>query len=168
MACCTSILPSWHKFRQLPPQDRRSLLQALALLPLTALALRWLGLRRWQTLLARWVPADGPAAESHRREGEAPAEPALAAQALARLVEAAGRYGLCRGTCLQRSLVLWWLLRRRGLDGELRIGVRRVGGRLAAHAWVECGGLALDAPADAREPFVPFDGPILPLPRGVR
>jgi hypothetical protein len=159
MACCASILPNWGKFRRLPRQERWVLLQALALLPLTALALRWLGLRRWQTLLARWAPD---------REGEALAEPPLTAQAVARLVEVAGRFGLCRGTCLQRSVVLWWLLRRRRLGAELRIGVRRAGGRLAAHAWVECGGLALDGPAGMAEPFVPFARPIVPLQRGVR
>jgi hypothetical protein len=45
-----------------------------------------------------------------------------------------------RPTCLTRSLALVYLLRRRGLPAELRIGVRKTGEAFGAHAWVECQG----------------------------
>jgi hypothetical protein len=43
--------------------------------------------------------------------------------------------------CLQRSIVLGWLLRRRGLEGSLAIGVKRVSESLLAHAWIEVSGI---------------------------
>lgn len=47
-------------------------------------------------------------------------------------------------SCLRRSLVLAWLLRRRGFQPRVRFGVRKHGSTLDAHAWVECQGLPLD------------------------
>ena len=47
--------------------------------------------------------------------------------------------------CLARSLALHELLRRSGFDSELRIGVARSGPGIAAHAWVECDGVALES-----------------------
>ena len=41
-------------------------------------------------------------------------------------------------TCLRESLVLYALLRRRGVAAKLRLGVAKDGQRLTAHAWVEC------------------------------
>jgi hypothetical protein len=35
---------------------------------------------------------------------------------------------------------LHWLLRRRGIENQLRIGVRVEGDGLAAHAWIEIAG----------------------------
>jgi hypothetical protein len=86
------------------------------------------------------------------------------AERTARLVAAAGRLGLWRGSCLERSLVLCCLLSRRGLPAELRIGVRVEAGRLAAHAWVEAGGLVVNDHQGERRCFVPFDRPITPHP----
>jgi len=48
-----------------------------------------------------------------------------------------------RTYCLERSLVLVWLLRRHGVGGNLRIGVKREGSELLAHAWVELMGQPL-------------------------
>lgn len=48
-------------------------------------------------------------------------------------------------TCLRRSLVV--SQRLRPLTPKLRIGVRRDGGPLEAHAWVEVGGVSLDSEA---------------------
>jgi hypothetical protein len=131
------------------------LLEAFLALALTAIALKMVGLRRWQAVLARRRPAGRPLPGSDEatlvREG-------LAA---ARLVEAAARQGPYRATCLQRSLALWWLLRRRRIDSELRIGVRKEGGRLEAHAWVELRGLVLNEVKDVRERFAAFDRAIL-------
>jgi Transglutaminase-like superfamily len=55
----------------------------------------------------------------------------------------------CDPRCLTRSLVLTALLARRGVGSTLVIGVRP--DPFAAHAWVECRGRPLLAPA--AEPF---------------
>lgn len=65
--------------------------------------------------------------------------------------------------CLTRSMVAWFLLRRRGFDAVLRLGVPlETGGTFEAHAWVELDGLVVWEPADVQERFGPFD---LLLPR---
>ena len=75
------------------------------------------------------------------------------AQALARMAAIAGRHGAVQATCLRQSLLVYWLLRRRGLVPELKIGVRKHGQRVDAHAWVELEGTAL-APAEiTHRPF---------------
>jgi hypothetical protein len=55
------------------------------------------------------------------------------------------------------------LLRREGIAGDLRIGARKVDGKLDAHAWVELNGRAIDDGDDAPRRFVPFEtGPSVP------
>ena len=64
----------------------------------------------------------------------------------------ASRRGPYAATCLRRSLALWWLLQRRRLPAEVRIGVARDEGRVHAHAWVELAGWVVnDRPAVAQE-----------------
>jgi hypothetical protein len=92
-------------------------------------------------------------------------EPALRAQALDRrppvadpLADAVARASACHlkpMTCLERALALQRLLLRRGAPVKLRIGVRREGEALEAHAWLE--GAA--APPDALDgDFAPIAG----------
>jgi hypothetical protein len=127
------------------------LVQALFLLPLTALALWVVGFRHWQALLTRLAPlrCTSPSKDVAAliREG----------RSMARLVDAAARHGPYPATCLPRSLTLWWLLRRRGIDSYLCIGVRKEAGRLQAHAWVELGNLVLNDDSDVRNRFAAFD-----------
>ena len=61
---------------------------------------------------------------------------------LDRFATAAYRLLPIRATCLRESLVLYALLRRRGAAPRLCVGVRKDGATLAAHAWVECDGVA--------------------------
>ena len=59
--------------------------------------------------------------------------------------------------------MLWFLLRRRGIDAELVIGAAAPhAGELPAHAWVEAAGEPLNEAPDVRERFGSFD---LKLPR---
>ena len=57
----------------------------------------------------------------------------------------AGRHGpaLFRLRCLRQSLILFRILKRRSIPAELRIGVRRVGDNVNAHAWIEYDGQVL-------------------------
>ena len=76
----------------------------------------------------------------------------------ARWLEAASRHHLVRVRCLQRSLVLNYWLRREGLPSELRIGVRKDGDALRAHAWVELGRHVVNDPVAAVAAFTPLAG----------
>lgn len=137
------------RFLALPGPERRTLLAALALLPLFWLALRIAGLQRLQ----RWL----------HRKAEPGAAPALAdLQRTGALVNAAARRVLGRDHCLTRSLYLWWLLRRRGVGAKLRIGVRLEEGALEAHAWVECEGIPINDRPDVGADFPPFMDSISP------
>ena len=137
-------------------------IQALAYLPLAAVVLdRW-GLQGAQQRLARRAP--GSMAQHVRADPLSLDE----ARRLAWVVDGTARRGPWKANCLQRSLVLWWFLLRRGMSSEIRIGVRRrpdapSGGRqLDFHAWVEYQGLVLNDRADVREVFATFDRAIVP------
>ena len=77
--------------------------------------------------------------------------PALDGERAARLVEAVSRLYPFNPTCLKKSLVLFWMLRRRGFPAELRIGVRKPAGTLEAHAWIEHEGRVLFDEDTARQ-----------------
>jgi hypothetical protein len=71
---------------------------------------------------------------------------------IGRVVAMASRHAAIPGTCLHRSLTLWWLLSQRGFASELKLGARKVDGTLTAHAWVEHHGVVInDDPNTARE-----------------
>jgi hypothetical protein len=135
-------------------------LRALALFPLVTIALRRYGLRRVQDRLARWAPAPSSGLRTHVATDEA--------RRLAWIVQVTARRGPLRPNCLQRSVVLWWLLARRGLHGDLRIGVRRKPGspsgsrQLDFHAWVERDGTVLNDTPLVREQFATFERAIAP------
>lgn len=65
--------------------------------------------------------------------------------------------------CLGRSLLLWYLLRRRGMDAELVVGARSpVDDAWMAHAWVELDSQPVNDAPDVRQHYASFD---LGLPR---
>jgi hypothetical protein len=150
-----SLWPAnWQKFTELSRSEQWLLLQALLVLPLMGLGLRLLGLRRLQGLLSHW-PLKKP--------GDVQEEAIFAvAQAQARMVQVAARYGLYRATCLRQSLALWWLLRYHGIESNLRIGVKSVDSGLEAHAWVELQGQPLNDALDVHQHFSPFSQAIVP------
>jgi len=123
------------------------LLRAMVLLPLTAAGVRLLGLRRVQGLLERLAPRP----DQHR-----PAEEGAAERTARAVATAAGCFPL-PASCLPRSIALWWLLRRQGINSRLRLGVRKAGGSLLAHAWVEHQGRPLNERADVAKHFAAFE-----------
>lgn len=72
------------------------------------------------------------------------------------------RMRLLQVACLSESLTTWWLLRRRGVDAQLWLGVRKVDQHLAGHAWVENQGQVVsgdaELPADFTGFLLPTDG----------
>ena len=148
----------WARFWRLETHERRVLVAALWMLPLTRLALVLLGFRRWQTFLTRLVP--------HSPQ-PVPADAAARGAMAARMVRAAAREGLGHPNCLSRSLVLWWLLARQGLPAELRIGTRKKDDALEAHAWVELDGVALGEEDDPHAHYAAFDAPVVVQPHSL-
>ena len=78
-------------------------------------------------------------------------------QSVARMVRLAAERGPHRAQCLSQSLVLSWLLRRRGFDAKVCFGARKEAQQLQAHAWVEINGSPLNEGSDPYERFVPFE-----------
>jgi hypothetical protein len=147
-------MKAWRGFWRLNGYARGLVLEAAAALAATWLGLRLAGLQRWKAALAWFLPsATIPAG---------PIDPDLihSAREVARLEQAAARHLFFRANCLEQSLTLWWLLRRRGIEAELRVGARKEAERFEAHAWVEFRGVVLNDSAEHHLHFVPFDGPI--------
>ena len=144
----------WRRLRSLTWAQRRVLAVAVVVVPATRAALRRPGFTATAARFARW--SSGTAAPHNKDEAD-------------QLVEAvalvAGR--TLRGPkCLTRSMVAWFLLRRRGFDAVLRLGVPlETGGAFEAHAWVELDGAVVWEPTAVQERFGPFD---LQLPRLTR
>lgn len=139
----------WHCYRHWQPAQRRLGRCALWLLPASVLGLRVFGWRRWQKCLERWgrIGSECPARDTAERLRQSIA-----------VMETVQNHGLLGGNCLPRSLTLWYLLRRQGLDSQLCLGVRRINGIFNAHAWLEYQGQPLNDTPDVRQRFAVFEG----------
>jgi hypothetical protein len=130
----------------LTTDELRFAIRAAWTVPAVAASLRLLGYERTR----RWVGGrDRPAVEG----GQADAVVRSAVRAVAVVV----RRRPLRAKCLPRSLALWSLLRRRGVDAEVVIGVRPGGVPLDAHAWVERDGVALNETPEIVARFARLD-----------
>ncbi|MGA7917628.1 MAG: lasso peptide biosynthesis B2 protein [Candidatus Acidiferrales bacterium] len=145
------------RFQRLSALERGIVLEAAGGLLATWFGLRLIGFRRWERVLAVFAPsanATGLVQDASEQSS---------ALLIARMEAAAARNVLFHTNCLEQSLVLWWLLRRRGITADLRIGARKESERFEAHAWVEIDSQVLnDAGAEHRH-FVPFEKPILSM-----
>jgi hypothetical protein len=151
------MIERWKRFRQLSAFERGVVLEAASGLLATWIGLRLIGFRRWERVLAVFAPTvntTGPA------QGASVQKSALL---VARMQEAAARNLFFRANCLEQSLALCWLLRRRGIDAVLRIGARKESERFEAHAWVELDSQVLNDASVEHRHFVPFERPILSM-----
>ena len=144
------MLSKLYKFSALSWPERRLLLQAMLLLPLFWAGLRALGLSR----VHLWVARSAVPGNSSR--------PDLEPARIGALINVAGAHLPVSSTCLTRSLLLTWLLGRRGVHGELRIGVRMIEGGIESHAWVEHEGRPVNDTPGVLERFAVFDHPLSP------
>ena len=150
MSAVPAISRYFATYRALSGREQKVLLASLVLLPFFWLGLRLAGLQRFQAWLdrspiARCAPLSQPEAA-----------------ALGVAVNRAANHILGLATCLTRSLLLRWLLRRYGTPSDLRIGVRFEEGVLAAHAWVEKDGIPVNDNPDVVARFTAFDQPVAP------
>lgn len=132
----------------LPPGERFILAEAWVLFFAVELALRLLPFTRLLAICHRRAVKAGEDAKVVGSRSVA---------RLAWLVEVAGRHVPLNATCLKQALVLAWILGRRGVPTELRIGVARRPGALAAHAWLEREGRVIfgSAATGGYEPLYP-------------
>ncbi len=89
-------------------------------------------------------------------------EPLSVARRLHRLVGWASRLHLLPMTCLAQSLALRWMLNRRGISSQLRIGAAKVSGTFHAHAWLEMDGEKIGESKDANGIFQVLAGRFVP------
>lgn len=78
---------------------------------------------------------------------------AVRADHIYRLLGYASRLHILGMTCLHRSLALAWMLSRRGMQAEIRIGVCEAQGEFNVHAWVEVQGYSVGEPVDIAARF---------------
>ena len=146
--------PKWisnfNKVRRLSPSDRGLLFQSVLLLPVIHIALSVLGYARLLRIMERLVTlrhGSGSEGQSLQRARE-----------IARIVSMAARHGLYKASCLRRSLVVWWFLRKAGIQSQICFGVRVFKSQLRAHAWVEYNGTVLDDAGNVHEQYLPLKG----------
>ena len=132
------------KFMALKRHEKGIFIASCLLLPLVWIALRPLGFRRTRNLLSLF--GRGKDVISSMDE----------VRRLSYLVNAAAGNGLRNANCLERSLLLWWTLRRKGVAADIRFGALNVSGSFNAHAWVEWNGVILNDRADIASEFAPF------------
>lgn len=119
-----------------------SMALCLGLLALVDASLRAFGLRRTVRGMRRIV---GDRAGTVR--------PGLITDAAHAVATAAAFYP-GRAQCLEQSLVLYWVLRRRGVEARLRVGVQPF--PFTAHAWVEHNGHPINEQEDFVTQLAPF------------
>ena len=112
------------------------LITSAIFLPLTALGLHLFGLKRTQEIMEKFsppTPRTYPMEEQRLQYG----------QMVTRMVSAAANHSIYQANCLKKSLVAWWILRRKGIEIDLHIGVQKEGEVLHAHSWIELNGKIL-------------------------
>ncbi|MEC4986134.1 MAG: lasso peptide biosynthesis B2 protein [Oscillatoria sp. PMC 1068.18] len=135
-------------WKKLSPKAISLFLQAMFLLPLVALFLSVFGLQFTQAALKSLSSGKFT-------------EPSLAQVPQIRqtiqMVRIATRYQQRWVSCLKKSLVLWYLLRRQGVAAELQIGVRIKTGVFQAHAWVQYQGYILGDRQNIQQDYTSFN-----------
>ncbi len=132
-------------------QSQLLLLRAGALMTITEIWIRRSGFRRCRNALS-WLAVHLPFART------CPASLPLAQQIADIVDRARTTTSLYPAQCLTRSLVLHYFLLRYGQDSVIRLGVRKITGRFAAHAWIESTGVELNEPEPANDIYVAMGG----------
>ncbi len=146
----------FRRFRALPKPAQKLFLRAAVLLPWIAVRLKVSGFQATKNALLR-----GAAEKFLSNESRTSSEKIAMT---ARMVRAAAHHGIGSPSCLEESLVLLHALAKEGIPAQLRIGVKRHHPKFEAHAWVECGGIALNESDALHDHYTPFDMEFSNLP----
>jgi hypothetical protein len=127
------------------------ILVAIFMLPMIALSLRFSGFKQTKNRMSLLIPAS--------IDGISAGEDNLSrAQLISRAVVIAGNHGVYRANCLKQALLLWWLLARRGILSELKLGTQKIPqDTFSAHAWVEYRGNVLIGESNIEDRFLAFE-----------
>jgi hypothetical protein len=143
------MMQTLRRFRGLSGFERGIVLEAATTLPFAWLAVRLLGFRICKSAFERQ--------RIIVENSKFPKAGALdTARRIAHLEAVTAANLFFRTSCLEQSLVLCRMLRRRGMNPGLRIGARKKANRFEAHAWVELNGIVLDGGEAEHTHFVPF------------
>jgi hypothetical protein len=124
----------WLKLLKLPRSQLRALTTAFILLSLVRLGLWLIPFQR----LYDWLKQRSQATAGTRVMPSSTDRPV---RLVTWAVETSSEYMLGQPKCLAKALCVFFLLRRRGIDPVLRLGVmKEENSRLAAHAWIEVQG----------------------------
>jgi hypothetical protein len=137
------------RFKKLERPAQKLFLRGAVLLPVVSLSLKMCGFRRTQAMLEAFL--------RRRAVLERLVEVTENTALTVRMVHAALREGFGHPTCLEESLVIWYLLGRQGIESAVRIGIRKDEGKFGAHAWVERDGVALNQPDAQHHHYTAFD-----------
>lgn len=160
------LLSRFRKLQLLSAHERRLLVQAFVLLPVTFLGVNVLGVSRWYRCLATLASLGTNFNRSPKYSGGVVPGGALViteraavgqARVIAHLVKIAVERGFYNARCLQQTLVLWYLLKQSHIESEIRFGARKLAGELQAHAWIEVGGIALNEESEVCLHFAPLE-----------
>lgn len=130
--------------------NRRFILYLLFLIPLTTLRLRIYGFKRLYLKIARRTFLFDASLSSVRTK-------VIAEEIADAVCTANRRHSFYQADCMVESLVLWRLLRRRGLSANFCLGVRTATGSFESHAWVECEGIVLNDIPSVNQIYDPLD-----------
>ena len=115
-------------FLQMSPVERRITIEALLLPVVIPLGFNLVGVPRTQAWLRRWTLR-----RKTRCEVATGDLVGMARRAQGRVSRTTG----ILGPCLVRSLTLWAILTRHGIEVSLQVGFRKRDGKFEGHAWVE-------------------------------
>ena len=146
----------WHRWQGLSWHERWFLVKISLALPCIWLAVRILSFDRLAGILGKTRRSVGRKAGPGDETEEALIERIVSA------VSRAARFSPFRPQCFERSLMIWWLLRREGVSCDVRLGVRRAGGNVEAHAWVERDGASITGGSQTGDAYRSFPIAITP------
>ena len=140
----------YKQLKELKLSDFWMIFISLILLPLTAFFLKIKGFKSTQSLLNQCLTKNtfNPLSQSDQL---------TIAKNIAKMVSIAANHGPYKANCLKKTLVTWWLLSRKGIHTELKIGVNKDEGDFNAHSWLEFQGEVLNDTADVDERFSVFN-----------
>jgi uncharacterized membrane protein YqaE (UPF0057 family) len=143
MSVLTLLVQKGYTWKKFSNTERWLLIQALILLPIVAILLKF-GAKRTHFLLSIFLTSE--LSSLH---------PTSQILTTANMVKIAVKY-YSWATCLRRAFVLWFLLRRHSIGAELKIGTR-LANEFQAHAWVEYQGFVIGEPQAIKQHYVAFD-----------
>lgn len=133
---------------RLSPTDWLLVAQSWVLLVVGEVALRIFGFSRIQQVIESAKPRRNTQVGDFNR----------LFRRISNMTDIAARNHILSFTCLRRSMVIAWLLRRRGVPATIHLGVRKDAPDFEAHAWVEYSGQRTEDIDELRRGYATFGG----------